>query len=287
MSLQTGVLYIVATPLGNLGDMTFRAVEILNQVDVIAAEDTRHSRKLLDHYGVKTPLVALHEHNEQRQLQSILAILAEGKQLALISDAGTPLISDPGFALVREARTAGYKVVPIPGPSALITALSVAGLPTDRFVFEGFLPAKAVARQNALMALQYESRTLVFYEAPHRILETLEDMSSIFGADRPAVLGRELTKTYETVLALPLKALRDYVAANKEQQLGEMVILIHGAIAQPQSQKCEIDVDELLRQLLSQMTVKSAAHIAATITGLGKNTLYDKALRISQSEEEV
>ena len=285
MSLQTGVLYIVATPLGNLGDMTFRAVEILKQVDVIAAEDTRHSRKLLEHFGIQTRLQALHEHNEQRQTQGILAALAEGKQLALISDAGTPLISDPGFVLVREARAAGFRVVPIPGPSAMITALSVAGLPTDRFVFEGFLPTKASARQQVLQALRSETRTMVFYEAPHRLLETLADMQEIFGAQRQAVLARELTKAYETILAMPLQALHEYVVNNKEQQLGEMVLLVHGASQEKQTQKCEIDVDILLGQLLGQMSVKSAAQMAAAITGLGKNALYDKALQLSQTTQ--
>lgn len=284
MSVQTGVLYVVATPLGNLGDMTFRAVDILRQVDVIAAEDTRHSRKLLEHYAIPTPLIALHEHNEPQQARTVLTMLLQGKHVALISDAGTPLISDPGFVLIREVRAAGVQVVPVPGASAVITALSVAGLPTDRFTFEGFLPAKAGARRACLHHLRHEARTLIFYEAPHRLLDTLQDIAAEFGPERPMVLARELTKTYETVCAMPARALSDFVAANKEQQLGEIVLLVQGAALDPNAAQCEIEVDVLLARLLEHMTVKSAAQLAAAVTGLGKNTLYERALQLSQHQ---
>lgn len=284
MSAQTGVLYVVATPLGNLGDMTYRAVETLRQADIIAAEDTRHSRKLLEHYAISTPLVALHEHNEPQQARAVLTMLLQGKHVALISDAGTPLISDPGFVLIREVRAAGVQIVPVPGPSAVITALSVAGLPTDRFTFEGFLPAKAGARRACLHQLRHEARTLIFYEAPHRLLDTLQDIAAEFGPERPVVLARELTKTYETVCAMPAHALYDFVAANKEQQLGEMVLLVQGVTPDPNAAHCEIEVDVLLARLLEHMTVKSAAQLAAAVTGLGKNTLYERALQLSQRQ---
>ena len=282
MSFQPGVLYVVATPLGNLGDMTYRAVEMLKQVDIILAEDTRHSRKLLEHYGIQTQLQALHEHNESQQAAAVLATLQQGKQVAIISDAGTPLISDPGFVLVREARTAGIHVVPIPGASAVIAALSVAGLPTDRFVFEGFLPTKSAARQAYLQSLRHETRTMVFYEAPHRILDTLEDMCQIFEPERSAVMARELTKTYETVIARPLQELHNFVAADAKQQLGEVVLLLHGAATVTQVACAEIEIDALITQLLVHISVKSTAQLVATLTGQSKNALYDRALQLSQ-----
>lgn len=285
MSCAAGVLYVVATPLGNLGDITYRAVEILKTVDLVTAEDTRHSRKLLGHYGISTPMLSLHTHNEQEQTMHLIELLGQGKKIALISDAGTPLISDPGFILVREIHKQGGRVIPIPGPSAVIAALSIAGLPTDRFVFEGFLPSKAVARATYLQALRAEPRTLVFYEAPHRILETLSALVDIFGAQRDAVLVRELTKTYETVCAKPLSELRDWVAAHAEQQLGEIVLLVQGATAVASQTKCEIEVETLLAQLLTHVSVKTAAQLAAAVTGLGKNALYDRALQLTQHGE--
>ena len=285
VSCAAGVLYVVATPLGNLGDITYRAVEILKTVDLVTAEDTRHSRKLLGHYGIQTPMLSLHTHNEQEQTTHLIALLSQGKKIALISDAGTPLISDPGFVLVREVHKNGGRVVPIPGPSAVIAALSVAGLPTDRFAFEGFLPSKAVARTTSLQALREEPRTLVFYEAPHRILDTLTDMASVFGIQREAVLIRELTKTYETICAKPLGELRDWVAEHAEQQLGEIVLLIQGSTVAVSHTRCEIDVDSLLSQLLAHVSLKTAAQVTATLTGLGKNALYDRALQLTQQDE--
>jgi 16S rRNA (cytidine1402-2'-O)-methyltransferase len=285
VSCAAGVLYVVATPLGNLGDITYRAVEVLKTVDLVTAEDTRHSRKLLGHYGIQTPMLSLHTHNEQEQTLHLIELLGQGKKIALISDAGTPLISDPGFILVREVHQQGGRVIPIPGPSAVIAALSVAGLPTDRFVFEGFLSSKAVARATHLHALREEPRTLVFYEAPHRILETLSAMVTVFGAQRDAVLVRELTKTYETVCAKPLGELRDWVAEHAEQQLGEIVLLVQGATAAVSPTKCEIEVETLLTQLLAHVSVKTAAQVTAAVTGLGKNALYDRALQLTQHDE--
>ena len=206
-SVQPGSLYVVATPIGNLDDISARALRILREVALIAAEDTRHSARLLQHFGIQTPLAACHEHNERDQGGRCLARLQAGEDVALISDAGTPLISDPGYHLVRQARAAGFAVVPVPGACALIAALSAAGLPSDRFIFEGFLPAKAAGRRARLEQVREEPRTLIFYEAPHRILECLQDMCEVFGDDRPALLARELTKTFETLQGLPLAEL--------------------------------------------------------------------------------
>ena len=221
-------LHVVATPIGNLGDLSPRALDTLRTVAAICAEDTRHTRKLLTHYGLDKPLVALHEHNEEELAERLVARLLAGESLALVSDAGTPLVSDPGFRLVRAARAAGIRVSPLPGPCAFIAALSVAGLPSDRFVFEGFLPAKAGARRERLARLAAETRTLAFYESSHRIEETLADMADAFGRDRRAVVARELTKLFETVLDGPLGVLRERVAADPDQRRGEFVVLVQG-----------------------------------------------------------
>jgi 16S rRNA (cytidine1402-2'-O)-methyltransferase len=281
VSDHSGVLYIVATPLGNLGDMSQRAIDTLLWVDLIAAEDTRHSKKLLVHFGIDKPMIAFHEHNERDRSNEILSQLQAGKQIALISDAGTPLISDPGYYLIRQLHDAGIRVVPIPGPSAVITALCAAGLPTDRFIFEGFLPSKAVARDKHLAALVQETRTLVFYESPHRLLETLKAMLHVFGAVRRITLARELTKTFETIRQDTLANIVNWVEANPEQQKGESVLIIEGASEQPRD-RCEVDSDKLLLTLLSYMSVKDAAHHAALLTGQGKNELYQRALEIKQ-----
>ncbi|GAB3369074.1 SAM-dependent methyltransferase [Azotobacter armeniacus] len=272
-----GMLYVVATPIGNLDDITARALRVLRDVALIAAEDTRHSARLLRHFGITTPLVACHEHNERDQGGRFLARLQAGEDVALISDAGTPLISDPGFHLVRQARAAGIKVVPVPGPCALIAALSAAGLPSDRFVFEGFLPAKAVGRLARLEQLKEESRTLIFYEAPHRLLECLGDLERIMGADRLAVLARELTKTFETLKGLPLGELRPWVAADGNQQRGECVLLVAGWQA-PSEGSVPVAALRVLDLLLKEMPLKRAAALAAEITGVRKNLLYQAAL---------
>jgi len=273
-----GTLYVVATPIGNLDDISTRALRVLRDVALVAAEDTRHSTRLLRHFGINTPLAACHEHNERAEGERFLSRLLAGEDVALISDAGTPLISDPGFNLVRQVRAAGVQVVPIPGPCALIAALSAAGLPSDRFVFEGFLPAKAVARQTRLQRLVQEERTLVFYEAPHRLLESLQDMTAIFGGERPALLARELSKTFETLKGLPLAELSDWVAADSNQQRGECVLIVSGW--QKPDQDAELD-DESLRildLLLKELPIKQAAALAADITGERKNRLYQIAL---------
>ncbi|QQE90794.1 16S rRNA (cytidine(1402)-2'-O)-methyltransferase [Azotobacter chroococcum] len=272
-----GMLYVVATPIGNLDDITARALRVLREVAVIAAEDTRHSARLLQHFGITTPLVACHEHNERDQGGRFLARLQGGEDIALISDAGTPLISDPGFHLVRQARAAGIRVVPVPGPCALIAALSAAGLPSDRFVFEGFLPARTAGRLARLEQLKEEPRTLIFYEAPHRLLDCLADLERIMGADRLAVMARELTKAFETFQGLPLGELRAWVAADGNQQRGECVLLVAGWQA-PAENSVPAAALRVLELLLKEMPLKRAAALAAEITGVRKNLLYQAAL---------
>ena len=273
-----GSLYVVATPIGNLDDISTRALTILRSVALIAAEDTRHSARLMQHFGIGTPLAACHEHNERDQGGRFLARLLAGDDVALISDAGTPLISDPGYHLVRQARAAGIAVVPVPGACALIAALSAAGLPSDRFIFEGFLPAKAAGRRARLEQVKEEPRTLIFYEAPHRILECLQDMQSVFGDQRLALLARELTKTFETLKGLPLAELADWVAADSNQQRGECVVLVAGWQAPEGGEAVSAEAMRVLNLLLAEMPLKRAAALAAEITGVRKNLLYQVAL---------
>lgn len=277
-SVQPGSLYVVATPIGNLDDISARALRILREVALIAAEDTRHSARLLQHFGIETPLAACHEHNERDQGGRFLARLQAGEDVALISDAGTPLISDPGYHLVRQARAAGVAVVPVPGACALIAALSAAGLPSDRFIFEGFLPAKAAGRRARLEQVREEPRTLIFYEAPHRILECLQDMRDVFGADRPALLARELTKTFETLQGLPLAELSEWVAADSNQQRGECVVLVAGWQAPEGEEAVSAEALRVLDLLMAEMPLKRAAALTAEITGVRKNLLYQVAL---------
>ncbi|WP_260523642.1 16S rRNA (cytidine(1402)-2'-O)-methyltransferase [Pseudomonas sp. DNDY-54] len=274
-----GTLYVVATPIGNLEDMSARALRVLAEVALIAAEDTRHSARLMQHFGISTPLAACHEHNERDEGGRFLRRLLAGEDVALISDAGTPLISDPGYHLVRQARAVGIRVVPLPGACALVAALSAAGLPSDRFIFEGFLPAKQVARRSRLEHLREEPRTLIFYEAPHRILDSLSDMEAVFGPDRPAVLGRELTKAFETLKGLPLGQLRAWVASDANQQRGECVLVISGWEAPQGDDAVDANTLRVLRLLLAEMPVKRAASLAAEITGVKKNLLYQLALQ--------
>ncbi|AHF69395.1 hypothetical protein PCH70_42420 [Pseudomonas cichorii JBC1] len=273
-----GSLYVVATPIGNLDDMSVRALKVLREVALIAAEDTRHSSRLMQHFGISTPLAACHEHNERDEGSRFITRLLAGDDVALISDAGTPLISDPGYHLVRQARAAGVQVVPVPGACALIAALSAAGLPSDRFIFEGFLPAKAVGRKSRLEVLREEPRTLIFYEAPHRILECLQDMEQVFGPDRPALLARELTKTFETLKGLPLAQLRAFVEGDSNQQRGECVVLVAGWTPPEDEDVVGAEARRVLDLLLEEMPLKRAAALAAEITGVRKNLLYQVAL---------
>ncbi|PTS85436.1 16S rRNA (cytidine(1402)-2'-O)-methyltransferase [Pseudomonas sp. HMWF032] len=277
-NVPLGRLYVVATPIGNLDDISTRALTILRSVALIAAEDTRHSARLMQHFGIGTPLAACHEHNERDQGGRFLARLLEGDDVALISDAGTPLISDPGYHLVRQARAAGVAVVPVPGACALIAALSAAGLPSDRFIFEGFLPAKAAGRRARLEQVKEEPRTLIFYEAPHRILECLQDMQAVFGDERPALLARELTKTFETLKGMPLAELAAWVAADSNQQRGECVVLVAGWQAPEGEEAVSAEAMRVLNLLLAEMPLKRAAALAAEITGVRKNLLYQVAL---------
>ncbi|AEF23537.1 16S rRNA (cytidine(1402)-2'-O)-methyltransferase [Pseudomonas fulva] len=277
-----GTLFVVATPIGNLDDLSARALKVLGEVALIAAEDTRHSARLMQHFGIGTPLAACHEHNERDEGNRFIERLLAGDDVALISDAGTPLISDPGYHLVRQARAAGVRVVPVPGACALIAALSAAGLPSDRFVFEGFLPAKTVGRRARLELVREEPRTLIFYEAPHRILECLQDMREVFGGERLALLARELTKTFETLQGMPLEQLCDWVAADANQQRGECVVLVAGWQAPEDEAAVSVEALRVLDLLLAEMPLKRAAALAAQITGVRKNLLYQAALERQQ-----
>ncbi len=279
LSNAPGTLYIVATPIGNLEDMSIRAVSILKTVQRIAAEDTRHSRRLLQHYGINTPMLALHEHNEQRAVDGIVQMLLQGKSVALISDAGTPLISDPGFPLVRACREQGIRVSPVPGPSAVIAALSVSGLPTDRFRFEGFLPRTPAARISKLETLKKATATLVFYESSHRISHSLETLGQVFGGERFACVARELTKQYEDVFHGSLAELSQLVQEDEYRQKGEFVLVISGAIQEKQA-TLPTEALELLEVLVAELPLKQAAAIAAKVTGLKKNALYQAGLKL-------
>lgn len=270
--MSAGTLFIVATPIGNLADLSPRALDTLRGVAAICAEDTRRSGQLLSHFGVEKPLVALHEHNEDALSQRIVERLLAGESLALVSDAGTPLVSDPGYRVVRAARAAGVKVSPIPGACAAIAALSVAGLPSDRFVFEGFLPAKSSARREQLQRLAGETRSLVFYESSHRIAESLADMRIAFGDDRPAVLARELTKLFETVLDGTLADLHARVEADDNQRKGEFVVIVQGAGDDADAQLAE--GRRVYAMLSPHLPPSTAARLAADITGAPRKSLY-------------
>ena len=271
-----GTLFIVATPIGNLGDISTRALQVLQTVDMIAAEDTRHSGRLLAQFTISVPMMAYHDHSDERRQQQLLDHLLAGKAVALISDAGTPLISDPGYGLVKAARDLGVTVVPVPGPCALIAALSVSGLPSDRFIFDGFLPAKSNARRTYLETVTQEQRTLIVYESTHRIVDALADMIAILGPQRLAVIARELTKTYETLLSGTLEQLQAQVLDDANQQRGEFVILVAGY--QPEAATMDKDATDTMKILLEELPIKQAAAIGARLTGLKKRDLYQWAL---------
>ena len=274
---MSGKLFIVATPIGNLEDMTPRARQTLAEVDLIAAEDTRHTGRLLSHFGVKSRLLALHDHNEEQVVSKLVAALQSGQSIALVSDAGTPLVSDPGYRLVQAAHASGIAVSPIPGPSAVTAALSVAGLPTDRFCFEGFLPAKKAARRSALKTLGRETRTLVFYESVHRIADVLADLCDAFGRERAAFVGRELTKMHEQCVQDTLGSLRDKIADGSIVGKGEFVIVVAGGHELAES---SLEIDRLLKALAARLSAKDAARVAAEATGLKRNDLYKRLLLI-------
>ncbi|WP_456296705.1 16S rRNA (cytidine(1402)-2'-O)-methyltransferase [Vibrio sp. AK197] len=270
---EVPTLYIVPTPIGNLGDITQRALEVLSNVDMIAAEDTRHTGKLLSHFNIQTKTFALHDHNEQQKAQVLVEKLLQGATIALVSDAGTPLISDPGYHLVSQCRHAGVKVVPLPGACAVITALSASGLPSDSFSFEGFLPPKSKGRKDKFLEIAKAARTSIFYESPHRIVDSLKDMLDILGSDRQVVLARELTKTFETIQSLPLGELIDWVTSDGNQQRGEMVLLIHGYRAASEESVPE-EAQRTLGILVKELPLKKAAGLTAEIYNLKKNALY-------------
>ena len=274
---QNGILYIVATPIGNLGDITQRALDTFAQVDLIAAEDTRHSGLLLSHYGIKKPFFALHDHNEQQKAVVLVDKLSKGENIALISDAGTPLISDPGFHLVRHCRQAGIRVVPVVGACAAIAALSCSGIASDRFCFEGFLPAKTKSRCDKLEALSEESRTLIFYESTHRILDTLADMQKIWGSDRYIVMARELTKTWETIHGDTLGNLIEWLNEDSNRTKGEIVLIVEGK-PETEEESFSSQAVKLFQLLTDEMPMKKAASIVAETFSYKKNALYQFGL---------
>ena len=284
MSSSNGKLFIVATPFGNLDDLTDRARDVLSSVDFILAEDTRHSGKLLKYIGTSKPLIAYHDHNEREISTEILQQVLSGKDCALISDAGTPLINDPGYQLVSAAHKAGITVVPIPGACAVIAALSVSGLPTERFQFEGFIPAKRTERLARYQALSDKTHTLIFYEAPHRILTALQDAIDCFGADRMACIVREMTKIYEDVKRANLAELHSWLQCHSNKQKGEFVLLIQGAAAQKTSFE-EAEAQRILYILKREFSTKKASDLTAKITGMKKNYMYQLALKLDKTDE--
>jgi 16S rRNA (cytidine1402-2'-O)-methyltransferase len=277
--VTAGTLFVVSTPIGNMEDITLRARRVLQEVDLIAAEDTRHSGRLLEQLMITTPMVALHDHNEKQFAPSLVQSILDGSSVALISDAGTPLLSDPGYALIDLAIGSSVKVVPVVGASAILAALSVAGMPTDRFTFEGFLPAKQQARQNKLRLLTSEPRTMVFFEAPHRIRECIADMHLVFGGERLVTIGRELTKVYEQVVRATLDELRASIEAGEIPAKGEFVLVVKGA----ELVEVATDTMRLLNLLLKELPPAKAAGIAHKLTGQSKKALYKLTLEMKNT----
>ena len=284
MSTEYGKLYVVATPIGNLADMSFRAVEILKQVDLIAAEDTRHVKMLLQHYGITNKLVSLHQHNEDKASSVLLEKLREGQSIALVSDAGTPLLSDPGMPLVKMVKDAGLDVVPIPGACALIAALSAAGLPVTQFSFEGFLPRTSSARKAFFNEKVTSQKTWVFYESCHRILASLQDMAEIVPLDRQIVIARELTKLHETIVKTSLGKALELVAQNDNMRKGEFVVIVDGAVADKKDNIISTEQEKLLKVLLRECSIKTAVAMAVEITGIRKKLLYQAALALDKEK---
>ena len=276
-------LFVVATPIGHLDDMSYRAIDVLKSVSLIAAEDTRTSAQLMKHFNISTPLTACHEHNESNKIDILVQKLLNGEDMALISDAGTPLISDPVFKLVRAAQANGIRVIPVPGACAAIAALSAVGLPSDRFSFQGFLASKQSQRLQQLEKLKDETQTLIFYEAPHRILDSVKDMAAVFGADRPVGFAREITKTFETIKKMALGELVEFIAADHHQQKGEIVLVVGGASEEKDMEQEKLD--QLLQRLLQDLSVKAASQLAADLTGIKKKIAYQRALELSQAAQ--
>ena len=275
-------LFVVATPIGHLDDMSDRAIDVLKSVSLIAAEDTRTSAQLMKHFNISTPLTACHEHNESNKIDILVQKLLNGEDMALISDAGTPLISDPGFKLVRAAQANGIRVIPVPGACAAIAALSAVGLPSDRFSFQGFLASKQSQRLQQLEKLKDETQTLIFYEAPHRILDSVKDMAAVFGADRPVGFAREITKTFETIKKMALGELVEFIAADHHQQKGEIVLVVGGASEEKDMEQEKLD--QLLQRLLQDLSVKAASQLAADLTGIKKKVAYQRALELTNQD---
>ena len=282
---QEGTLYVVATPIGNLGDITLRAIETLKMVDAIAAEDTRHSAGLLSHFGITKKLIAVHQHNEHQSAEKLLTQLKLGENIALVTDAGTPGISDPGAVVVDFVRKAGVKVVPIPGVSAVIAALSASGIAQNGFMFFGFLPASGAARRKALEALKAQMVTLVFYEAPHRIVESISDMANVLGAQRRITFAREITKTFETIYSCDLAAAAAWLEADTNQQRGEFVLLVEAA-AVKEAEEFSDETVRILKLLLLDLPLKQAVKLAAEISNEKKNDLYEFALSLKNTVKE-
>ena len=276
-------LFVVATPIGHLDDISYRAIEVLKSVSLIAAEDTRTSMQLLKHFNIPTPLTACHDHNESNKIDQLIQRLLKGENMALISDAGTPLISDPGFKFVRAAQEHNIRVIPVPGACAAIAALSAVGLPSDRFSFEGFLPSKQSQRLLNLEKLKDETQTMIFYEAPHRILECVKDMANVFGADRPVGFAREITKTFETIRKMTLGELIEFIAKDANQQKGEIVLVVCGSTVEKDMDQEKLD--KLLLRLLQDLSVKAASQLAADLTGIKKKVAYQRALELTGAND--
>ncbi|MGL9751062.1 MAG: 16S rRNA (cytidine(1402)-2'-O)-methyltransferase [Symbiopectobacterium sp.] len=283
--ISASTLYVVPTPIGNLGDITERALSVLRGVEVVAAEDTRHTGLLLQHFAISARLFALHDHNEQQKADHLLTKLQQGQSIALVSDAGTPLINDPGYHLVRRCREAGVRVVPLPGPCAAITALSAAGIASDRFCYEGFLPAKTKARQDRLLQLSEETRTLIFYESTHRLIDSLANIATVLGESRYVVLARELTKTWESIQGAPVGELLAWVQEDENRRKGAMVLIVEGF----QQDESELSAEALrtLALLRAQLPLKKAASLAAEIHGVKKNALYRYALAQNEADDDA
>lgn len=278
--LSKPALYVVATPLGNLYDITMRAVAVLGKVDAIAAEDTRHTRRLLDHFGIRTRLLAVHQHNEQAAADGLVGLLEQGQHIALVTDAGTPAVSDPGARVVARVQAAGFPVVPVPGPSAVTTALSASGLVEGRFLFVGFLPPKSSARCAELEALASTQAALVFYEAPHRVVECVADIAAVLGGQRELVVARELTKLHEQIARMPLADAADWFAADSDRCRGEFVLIVAPPLV---VEGLSPDTERTLRLLLDELPLKTAAKLAAQLTGANKNALYERALALKDA----